>query len=238
MQRLFLDISPESHPLQLPPDMYHHLINVCKLSIGDTFEAVYNQTLYQRMITRIDGPLIYTSNQGQSTLKSNRPYGISLIQCLPKQDKLVTIGRMCTEAGITELFPVINEFSEVRILRDAKQKRVQRAVENAAKQSKQAHVPRVHAAQLLKDYATTHPFKDTALRLMADETCQASLSDTIKQPIQHIYLAIGPEGGFSPTDRQILHTAGFISFRLGEHILRTEHAGFAAINYIDGFVAG
>ena len=42
-------------------------------------------------------------------------------------------------------------------------------------------------------------------------------------------LAIGPEGGWSPRDREQLAAAGFEGLRLGPRILRTETAGIAAI---------
>ena len=44
-----------------------------------------------------------------------------------------------------------------------------------------------------------------------------------------VTLAVGPEGGWSPTDREQLRAAGFHGLRLGPRILRTETAGLAAI---------
>ena len=44
-----------------------------------------------------------------------------------------------------------------------------------------------------------------------------------------VVIAIGPEGGWSPRDREILRTAGFSGLKLGPRILRTETAGLAAI---------
>jgi 16S rRNA (uracil1498-N3)-methyltransferase len=44
-----------------------------------------------------------------------------------------------------------------------------------------------------------------------------------------LVLAIGPEGGWSPRDRELLRAAGFEGMRLGPRILRTETAGIAAI---------
>ncbi|MUG03708.1 RsmE family RNA methyltransferase, partial [Bacillus tequilensis] len=41
--------------------------------------------------------------------------------------------------------------------------------------------------------------------------------------------AIGPEGGWSPRDREQLRGAGFEGLRLGPRIQRTETAGLAAI---------
>ena len=42
-------------------------------------------------------------------------------------------------------------------------------------------------------------------------------------------VAIGPEGGWSPRDREQLRAAGFEGLRLGPRVLRTETAGIAAI---------
>ena len=44
-----------------------------------------------------------------------------------------------------------------------------------------------------------------------------------------LVVAIGPEGGWSPRDRDTLSAAGFTGLRLGPRILRTETAGLAAI---------
>ena len=43
-------------------------------------------------------------------------------------------------------------------------------------------------------------------------------------------LAIGPEGGWSPRDREHLVAAGYEGLRLGPRVLRTETAGIAAIS--------
>ena len=42
-------------------------------------------------------------------------------------------------------------------------------------------------------------------------------------------LAVGPEGGWSPGDRDALSAAGFEGLRLGPRVLRTETAGLAAM---------
>ncbi|TGP22191.1 RsmE family RNA methyltransferase, partial [Mesorhizobium sp. M2D.F.Ca.ET.232.01.1.1] len=48
-------------------------------------------------------------------------------------------------------------------------------------------------------------------------------------PAGGIVIAIGPEGGWSPRDRDQLAAAGFQGLQLGQRILRTETAGLAAI---------
>ena len=52
---------------------------------------------------------------------------------------------------------------------------------------------------------------------------------TVQVTTGAVVVAIGPEGGWSPRDRDTLSAAGFTGLRLGPRILRTETAGLAAI---------
>jgi 16S rRNA (uracil1498-N3)-methyltransferase len=58
----------------------------------------------------------------------------------------------------------------------------------------------------------------------------ADASVTVIAPDFHdIVLVVGPEGGISPAEFDLLHSAGATSARLGGSILRTSTAGPAAI---------
>ena len=46
----------------------------------------------------------------QFSINSIRSVTIDLVQSLPKQDKLTEICKLCTEAGIHNIFPVITEY--------------------------------------------------------------------------------------------------------------------------------
>ena len=48
-------------------------------------------------------------------------------------------------------------------------------------------------------------------------------------PAREIALAIGPEGGFSPGERDLLSAAGYQRVRLGPRVLRTETAALVAL---------
>ena len=67
-----------------------------------------------------------------------------------------------------------------------------------------------------------------ALKLTLDPLGEHRLS-TLQPAPGGVVIAIGPEGGWSPRDRQALAEAGFQGLQLGPHILRTETAGLAAI---------
>jgi 16S rRNA (uracil1498-N3)-methyltransferase len=48
-------------------------------------------------------------------------------------------------------------------------------------------------------------------------------------PPKAVALLAGPEGGFTPEERQDAERAGFIPARLGPRVLRTETAAVAAL---------
>jgi 16S rRNA (uracil1498-N3)-methyltransferase len=69
-----------------------------------------------------------------------------------------------------------------------------------------------------------------------DPFAQQALSALQGSELPACTLAIGPEGGWSPRDREQLVAAGFEGLRLGPRILRTETAGIAAIAALQAMV--
>ena len=67
------------------------------------------------------------------------------------------------------------------------------------------------------------------MKLTLDPVGDSTLATLATPAARSIAIAIGPEGGWSPRDREILRAAGFSGLRLGPRILRTETAGLAAI---------
>ena len=67
------------------------------------------------------------------------------------------------------------------------------------------------------------------LRLILDPEGELALATLARRSDANVVLAVGPEGGWSPRDREQLRAGGFRGLRLGPRILRTETAGLAAI---------
>jgi 16S rRNA (uracil1498-N3)-methyltransferase len=62
------------------------------------------------------------------------------------------------------------------------------------------------------------------------ESADQKFSDlNISQSTSAIYLVIGPEGGIAEGELEIFKTKGGNLVRLGEPVLRSAHAGFAAL---------
>ena len=134
-----------------------------------------------------------------------------------------------TELGVAAVVPVMAERTEVKLDAERTEKRMahwRSVIASACEQSGRARLPGLSAPTALNDAA--RGIASDALRLTLDPTGDVSLA-TVQVTTGAVVVAIGPEGGWSPRDRDTLSAAGFTGLRLGPRILRTETAGLAAI---------
>ncbi|MEK9726505.1 MAG: RsmE family RNA methyltransferase [Candidatus Margulisiibacteriota bacterium] len=238
MQRLFINSDQLSgNKIVINEETFHHLINVCRLKIGDSLEAVVDQEkiLLLKVLNIENSNSICIEIHDQWAVNPIRPYKIHLIQSLPKQDKFTEICRMCTELGVNTISPIVSEYSSVNEISENKFKRAKNTILSAAKQSKQSSIPVLNSVNNLSDCLVQ--FSNTKyLKLIAYENASQQLNQLEFAIPNDLVIAIGPEGGFSPGDMALFKQYGFYDFSLGSHILRTEHAGFASICFFDGYI--
>jgi 16S rRNA (uracil1498-N3)-methyltransferase len=68
----------------------------------------------------------------------------------------------------------------------------------------------------------------SGLRLFCDPRASTGLRE-LAPPAGGVCLLAGPEGGFSPEERELARAAGFTPVRLGPRVLRAEAAALAAL---------
>ena len=68
-----------------------------------------------------------------------------------------------------------------------------------------------------------------SMRLMAHPRCPERLGDMTPDAGQRVLLAIGPEGGWTPFELELLASHGFHPFSMGSRILRTDTACMALL---------
>ena len=143
-------------------------------------------------------------------------------------EKMDWILQKATELGVASVHPVQSDRSEVKLEGERAAKRLahwRSVVVSACEQSGRSRVPAVSASQPLQ--AALDAGLPAGQRFLLDPEGDAAVH-AIDAPEGDCVLAIGPEGGWSPRDKQALHAAGFTGLRLGPRILRTETAGLAA----------
>lgn len=157
---------------------------------------------------------------------------LTLVQALPKGRKLDEVVRQATELGVARIVPVAAARS-VAVPRD---ERAGRAVERwravaraAAEQARQPWLPTVTAIATTVDLATA---LDGASVLVADPGGTTALPVAVPADVadlDEIAVAVGPEGGWSPAELTAFTGTGARTVAMGATVLRTEHAGAAAL---------
>ena len=212
---------------------FHYLTRVLRLREGDALE-VFDGEGHARdaRVARLDAEAGWAelSVAALRTLPVAPP--ITLLQGLPKGDKLEWVLQKSTELGVSCVWPVACQRSIVQLSgarADKKVERWQRIAEEAARQCARADVPDVRgpvdvlvAAKALE--------AGTRLLVLDEEARAVRLGEALAEsPDAPLALLVGPEGGLARDEVEALIALGGQPVTLGPRILRTETAGLAAL---------
>ena len=156
---------------------------------------------------------------------------VTLIQGIPKGEKMELIVQKGTEIGVRRFVPLVCERSLVRLDGEKalrKRERWQRVAAEAAKQCRRADIPEVAAPAKWEEVLGSLAPETVALIPWEEEyqrTLKAFLRENSPGPEQEVTVFIGPEGGFAETEVARARERGVAPLSLGPRILRTETAG-------------
>ena len=217
--------------VSLPEAPAVHLARVLRLGVGDACVLFNGDGRdYPARVVASGKRELRVAITGAMAVDSESPLRIILLQGIARGEKMDLILQKATELGVSEIRPLGSQRSEVKLDETRAAKRLshwQSVVVSACEQSGRAVVPAVWAPAALATALAALPAG--GLRLILDPFGALSLSTLEPPGGQSILLAVGPEGGWSPRDRDELVAAGFDGMRLGPRVLRTETAGLAAI---------
>jgi 16S rRNA (uracil1498-N3)-methyltransferase len=166
---------------------------------------------------------------------------ITLVQCVPRGDRMDFIVQKASELGVARIVPVLSQRSVVRLDKSqAESKAIHwRAVAvSACEQCGRNRLPAIEAAQPLLNYLGESAPGDGPRLVFEPES--ALHADTAAQnhggasntALESAEIAVGPEGGFAPEELEAFRVAGFSQVGLGPRILRTETAAIAAVVWL------
>lgn len=201
----------------------HHLKDVIRIEDKEEFQVVFKDGIFAFEVQ--DGEIIKKSeikNSNESNVRLSLFFGIL------KRSKNKDVLKHATEIGVTDFYPVLMDRSVADFSKkmEKKQARFQKIVESAAKQSKRDIVPIVHDMIKSDDIVK---FNGDLILCYEDEN-KTSLGEIINTLSDDIGLVIGPEGGVSDREIEILKKARRVG--LGKRILRAETASIVASFYI------
>jgi 16S rRNA (uracil1498-N3)-methyltransferase len=227
-RRLFCSALPEGPdtPIALGEEAARHA-RVLRLGVGDALELFDGRggTLPVRIDALARGGLRCTAT-GVLTRVARGPE-VVLVQCLVKGRKLDDIVRMTTELGVAAIHLALSEHCVAQATqRDThKAARLLRIAGEAARQSEQPYVPEIVEPAPLEQVLQRAPAG--AAKLALSERTGAAFPRLEQVP--SVWLVVGPEGGLSSRDREILSHGKFVPTSLGRAILRTETAAVVGV---------
>jgi 16S rRNA (uracil1498-N3)-methyltransferase len=233
LTRVYVDAALTSDSIvELPPDTASHLSKVLRLRIGDEIILFSGDGReFIGAIESVRGSRVSASVRRSAAVDRESPFAVTLVQCVPRGDRMDFIVQKATELGVTRVVPVLSQRSVVRL--DAAQAESKaahwRAVAvNACEQCGRNRVPIIEAPSPLVSYLGHSAPTSARLVLEPEAVPNAVLVD----PIAAVEIAVGPEGGFAADELDAFRIAGFARVRLGPRILRTETAAIAALTWL------
>lgn len=215
-------------------DESHHLARVLRLRPGDTVIAVDGSGHdYTVRLERVGEGEATGTILGVATRAVESPLAITLVQGVPKGDKMELIVRAATELGVARVVPALTERTIVR-LEPARwrerARRWQRVAKEAAKQSRRAVIPEVAVPCPLDEALERAAGAVLRLCLWEGEAMPlARILDALDAPPATVAVLVGPEGGLGRDEVTRARALGWQAASVGPRILRTETAGPALL---------
>ena len=206
----------------------HYVVNVMRLKRGSNINFFNSEGEWKSEIVflnkdRVEVKIIEKIKQSKEL--SN----IELAFCLVKKNPMENILQKATELGVSKIIPIISERTEVKELNHD---RANKIVIESTEQSNQLSPPKISEVTKLKDFLNN--LDGSSKLLFADVNSTQNLkAETLKEG-NPISVLIGPEGDFSPSERDlILGNSNVTSFTISRNILRSDTAVISAISLVN-----
>jgi 16S rRNA (uracil1498-N3)-methyltransferase len=243
LTRVFIDgaLTPGAI-VELARDTASHLAKVLRARSGDEL-ILFNGDgrEFTGAIETVRGSHVSASIGAARSIDRESSLALTLLQCVPRGDRMDFIVQKATELGVGRIVPVLSRRSIVRLDESqsaSKQAHWRAVAVSACEQCGRNRLPTVEAPQPLLNYlgAMTRNETPGLLRLVLEpegvaRAQQAARSVDIQaaRAVTGVDIAIGPEGGFAPEELEAFELSAFSRLGLGPRVLRTETAAIAAI---------
>jgi 16S rRNA (uracil1498-N3)-methyltransferase len=232
LTRLYVGVPLTSGSVvELPPETAAHVAKVLRARAGDEITLFSGDGReFLGSIESIRGARVTAAIGNGALVDRESPLAVTLVQCIPRGDRMDFIVQKATELGLARLIPVLSQRSVVRLddaQAESKAAHWRAVAVNACEQCGRNRLPQIDAPAALIDYLGESTA--TGPRLVLEPDSQPGPPPVLRSVVE---IAIGPEGGFTADELEALRLAEFAGVRLGPRILRTETAAIAAVTWL------
>lgn len=211
----------------LPYAIYHHWCKVLRAKVGDTgvlFDGTGGE--WQATLCHIDKKQASVRLSDYHPSNRTLPYHLTLGLVVSRGERMDYAIQKATEMGVTSVQLLHSTRGQVMLKYERDLKKIdhwQKIATSACEQCRLNIIPKIIPPLPLTDWVVQC---SSTLKLVLDFSDNAPQFGAMPDSIA---LLVGAEGGLSP--EEVIHAKehGFVPWRLGERVLRTETAPIVAM---------
>jgi 16S rRNA (uracil1498-N3)-methyltransferase len=223
----FVDDLPAAAGLiyEFDGDDAHHAIKVLRIGVGDIFNLSDGKGSWSRVVAEDVTKKSIRVRVLDSGFESELATQFTIVQAIPKGDRIKDSIELSTEGGADRI--VMWKASRSIGRADEKIEKLQHTAREASKQSRRFRIPAVSGVAKTEEIVDEIAKSDLAL--VFHESAIAPLSSIVRPGAKRVLIIIGPEGGLTDDELETFASAGAQVVLMGRPILRSAHAGLAAL---------
>ncbi len=243
LTRVFLDAALEAGTIvELPKETSAHLAKVLRARSGDEV-VLFNGDgrEFSGVIESVRGNRVAAAVGAPRVVDLESRIAITLVQCLPRGEKMDFVVQKATELGVARIVPVTSQRSVVRLderQAQSKQAHWQAVAISACEQCGRTRLPFIESPVPLLNYLGQVAPGRQHCWVLEPQSIAPAFAVTApdraapQRPLPDAQIAVGPEGGFAEDELEAFRLAGFSRLGLGPRVLRTETAAIAAVVWL------
>ena len=218
--------------VELTETVFHHWVKVLRAKLGETATLFNGQGgEYYVTLSEIDKKSAQVFVDAFNADNRTPSKSTLLGQVMSKGDRMDYAIQKAVELGVVKIQLLTSERCEMRLKYDRDQKKIehwQGIAIAACEQCGMNRVPEILAPISLEAWLQSD-LPESRLVLAPNKNQQNVLQNTGAS----LAVLIGPEGGLSETEINMANETGFMSWCIGDRILRTETAPVVALTLIN-----
>lgn len=219
----------ESQTITLPEALAHHAVRVLRLRDGAPIILFNGEGGHYLAELQVEGRRADAHVGVHVAAEAELPVRTVLVQGIAAADKMDWITEKAVEMGVSQLVPIAARRSVVQLTGERREKRLQhwqRIAVAASEQCGRNRIMQVAPPQTLAEWLASES-EPGLLRLACHPEADQSLAQAIQAHDGPLALLVGPEGGWSEEELDLVRSYGVCAVSFGPRVLRTETAGVA-----------
>ncbi|MGA3011477.1 MAG: RsmE family RNA methyltransferase [Terracidiphilus sp.] len=225
-----------------------HMTRVLRAQPGTEADVVAGGHVFHAQVAAVTADQVRFNLIAE--LEADPALPVTLVMAVYKFDHMEWAIEKATELGVAAIAPVITRRTEKHLAAAAEKRaeRWRRIVHEAAQQARRSDVPILFepmplAARIRSASEATRAESGTTCIVLAEQERTTTLRFALEEAIAaagtetpSLEIAIGPEGGWAPSEEALFDANGWRAASLGPRILRAETAAIAALAVVASYL--